>query len=30
MDNLEYVLGGLLTLALTVYFVYALVRPEDF
>lgn len=28
--NLDYVLGGALTLALTVYLVYALLRPEKF
>ncbi len=27
---LDYVLGGGLTLALTVYLVYALLRPEKF
>lgn len=28
--DLEYVLGALLTVALTVYLVYALLRPEHF
>jgi K+-transporting ATPase KdpF subunit len=28
--NLEYLLGGGLALALTVYLVYALLRPERF
>ena len=28
--DLEYVLGSLLTVALTVYLVYALLRPEHF
>jgi K+-transporting ATPase KdpF subunit len=26
----EYVLGGVVTLAITVYLVYALIRPERF
>jgi K+-transporting ATPase KdpF subunit len=28
--NLEYLLGGVLSLALTAYLVYALLRPEKF
>ncbi len=28
--TLDYVLGGVLALALTVYLVYALLRPERF
>ena len=28
--NLDYALGGLLAVALTVYLVYALVKPERF
>lgn len=28
--TLDYVLGGLVTLGLLVYLVYALVRPEKF
>ena len=28
--NLEYMLGGALALAVTVYLVYALLRPERF
>jgi K+-transporting ATPase KdpF subunit len=28
--NLDYLLGGALSLALTVYLVYALLRPERF
>jgi K+-transporting ATPase KdpF subunit len=28
--NLDYALGGLLALALAVYLVYALVKPERF
>jgi K+-transporting ATPase KdpF subunit len=28
--NALYALGGLLTLALLVYLVYALLKPEDF
>jgi K+-transporting ATPase KdpF subunit len=28
--NLDYLLGGVLTLALTVYLLYALLRPERF
>jgi K+-transporting ATPase KdpF subunit len=28
--NFEYLLGAILTVALTIYLVYALVRPEHF
>jgi K+-transporting ATPase KdpF subunit len=28
--DVEYLLGGVLTVLLTVYLVYALVRPEHF
>ena len=28
--NLDYVLGGILSLALAAYLVYALLRPERF
>jgi len=28
--NLDYLLGGILSVALTIYLVYALVRPERF
>ena len=28
--SFEYVIGGLLSLALTAYLVYALLRPEKF
>jgi len=28
--NLEYLLGGILSVLLTVYLVYALLRPERF
>ena len=28
--NLDYALGGLVSLALTIYLVYALLRPERF
>ncbi len=28
--DIEFLLGGVLTLLLTVYLVYALVRPENF
>ena len=28
--NLDYLLGGVLTLALTIYLVYALLAPEKF
>jgi K+-transporting ATPase KdpF subunit len=28
--ELEYILGGLIALLLTVYLVYALIRPERF
>jgi len=28
--NLDYTLGGLLAVALTVYLVYALLKPERF
>jgi K+-transporting ATPase KdpF subunit len=30
MMNMEYVIGGALALALIVYLVYALLRPERF
>jgi K+-transporting ATPase KdpF subunit len=28
--DIEFLLGGILTVALTIYLLYALVRPENF